>query len=161
MTDDRGQYAIHNIPSGTYEVRLDDKSMPADYKADTRKQDLEIDGRSRFVLDLHVIPLNAVTGRVYLDKNNDGKEDAEEAIEAVAVLLDNFPTATDRDGSFGFYNVEPGAHTVKLVVDRLPSGCTAASPAEVVVDLPPDKPISGITFRLIKQEKEIEFQTLH
>ncbi|MBN1883747.1 MAG: DUF11 domain-containing protein [Deltaproteobacteria bacterium] len=60
-----------------------------------------------------------VSGRVYVDSNDNGVYDrGETGAEGVVVLLDGTKTATtDRRGNFAFDNISPGAHVVSLLTD--------------------------------------------
>jgi hypothetical protein len=60
-----------------------------------------------------------VTGRVFIDSDNDGVYDhGEKGAEGVVVLLDGTRSATtDRRGNFAFDAVSPGAHMVSLLTD--------------------------------------------
>lgn len=64
-------------------------------------------------------PTGRVTGRVFIDSDNDGVYDhGEEGAEGVVVLLDGTKSATtDRRGNFAFDDVPPGAHMVSLLTD--------------------------------------------
>jgi uncharacterized repeat protein (TIGR01451 family) len=61
-----------------------------------------------------------VTGRVFIDMNDDGIYDhGEEGAEGVVVLLDGTRSSTtDRRGNFSFSDVSPGAHMVSLLKDN-------------------------------------------
>ena len=67
--------------------------------------------------------------------------------------MDGFPTSSGENGSFGFYNVAPGKHVIKLLVDHLPEGYGPASPTEIEVTMKPDSPITGLEFRLVRRER--------
>lgn len=159
-TDDRGRYVFHHIPPGTYELRLDEESLPAHYSFDGTRRRLTITSRSRETVHFRVVPLSSITGRVYQDRDEDGQWDPGEGIPGVVVHLNGQVTATEREGSFGFYNVEPRLHTIRLDTDRLPPGYLLISPAEVKVELRADRPTTGIEFKLAKRDKEVIFQEL-
>jgi uncharacterized repeat protein (TIGR01451 family) len=65
-----------------------------------------------------------VTGRVFIDADDDGVYDhGEEGAEDVVVLLDGTRSATtDRRGNFKFNDVSPGSHMVSLLKDSEFSG---------------------------------------
>jgi hypothetical protein len=158
LADEDGRYTFRHVPAGEYEIHLDESSLPADYKSDTASKQLTIDRRGRRDVNFRVIPLNTITGHVYVDTNGNGKYDIGEGVRGVVIRLGEHATATDEEGAFSFFNTEPGQHTVRLDTDRLPSGYAPASPVEQTVDLLPDRSLSDITFRLVKREKGIIFQ---
>ncbi|MDO8682554.1 MAG: stalk domain-containing protein [Armatimonadota bacterium] len=160
VADEGGRYLFRHVPRGTYEICLDNENLPADYKGDETPRLIDITSASREQIDLRAVPLNTITGRAYCDQNGDGKYDPDEGVAGIVIHVAGFATVTGSDGSFSFYNLEPGSHTISLDTDRLLAGFVPASPVEITVDLLPDRPMSGITFRLLKREKEIVFQEL-
>ncbi len=160
VADDKGRYAFRHIPPGSYEMYLDKESLPVDYNDEGMRKSIITTSASREKIDLRAIPLNTITGRAYCDQNGNGEYDPGEGTAGLVIRIAEFATVTGSDGSFGFYNLEPGSHAVSLDTARLLTGLVPGSPTEVTVDLLPDKSVSGITFRLLKQEKEIEFQAL-
>ena len=72
--------------------------------------------------------------------------------------MDGFVTGAGKDGAFAFYNLMPGKHTVRLLAERLTEGLALNSPAEITVELPLDRSVSDLVFRLKRQDKEIIFQ---
>jgi protocatechuate 3,4-dioxygenase beta subunit len=160
MTDARGGYQFRHLPSGTYQLRLEEASLPADYRAADGVRQLTVNPKTRQEVDLRVTPLNAITGTVYCDLDGDGRLDVGEGVGKAVLHLDGFVTASNDDGSFGFYNLEPGEYTIRLDAERLPAGLLPVSPPEVSLRLPPDRPVTGVSFLLARREKEIIFQEL-
>ena len=66
------------------------------------------------------------------------------AVTGVVLRLKDFATAPLADGSFGFYNLDPGNYTIELDKDRLPSGYEPASPTMANVALTSDAPTRGV-----------------
>jgi hypothetical protein len=155
-----GRYRIRFIPSGSYHLALNEASIPANYRPGNGARDLIITSRSREQVDLMVIPLNAITGHIYEDRNGNGRYDPGEGIAGAVLHLDGFATATTTDGDFGFYNIEPGHYTVRLDPQRLPEGYRALGPAEIAVDLPADRPVTGVDFQVEKPAIPIILQGL-
>jgi hypothetical protein len=63
-------------------------------------------------MDLAVIPLDSIRGRVYHDVNQNGQCDPGEGRPGMAVRLSDQVTATDAQGMYGFYNLQPNAYVV-------------------------------------------------
>lgn len=159
-TDAQGNYQMAHVPAGRYAVKLDEASLPANYQNRDARKAINVTNNTAVEADFHVIPLRAVTGVVYLDRNGNGIADPDEGVGNVVLHLNGFATATNDDGSFGFYNLAPGEHTVRVDKERLPRDLAVAVPDTITVTLQPDRSVTGVIFRLIKQEKPIIFQAL-
>jgi hypothetical protein len=63
-----------------------------------------------------------VRGVLFLDENDNGRQDAGErgAAEVVVLLDGRFPARTDAEGRFEFLAVAAGTHVLKVVPDNLP-----------------------------------------
>ena len=134
--------------------------MPAAYASDEKPRPLIVTRTSRERVDLQVIPLNAIRGRVYLDRNHNGFWDEKEGIPNVVVGVNGSVTATSATGSYAFYNQPPGRYKIRLDVQRLPKGLASASPAELDLELTPDYPLVGIDFTLEKKDMPIIMREL-
>jgi hypothetical protein len=159
VTDDRGRYQFRAVPPGTYRLSVDEGRLPADYKSDGPPREIVVANSSRLNVDLKIVPLRSICGLVALIKDVDGRRTME-SLPGIVLRLENAATATLADGSFGFYNLETGSYTIALDKDRLPPDYIPASPTEVVADLKPDSPTTGIQFLLVKREKPIRFQPI-
>jgi Carboxypeptidase regulatory-like domain len=115
-----GIYAFAHVPNGDYDLALEEAGLPADYAWDGRRLRLAVRSSGHVTEDLLVAPLNAVHGRVYVDRNGNGRFDANEGVGGAVVRLEDRVTATDRDGSYDFYNLWPGPHVVALDRAHLP-----------------------------------------
>lgn len=159
-TNSEGSYEVANLPPASYDVNLDEASIPANYKNRARPQRVAIDSRTRETIDFSLLPLHSVGGVVYLDHDNDSCFSQGEGVPAAVVYLDGFPTATDDKGNFAFFNVEPGKHLVKLDSARLPAGCSISGLEEMVVDLTPNEPVTGLEFQVARHDKPVIYQAL-
>ena len=158
-TDREGCYAVADLPTSSYEVDLDEASIPANYKNRARSQKVAIDSRTSETIDFSLLPLHSIGGVVYLDNDNDSRFSQGEGVPAAVVYLDGFPTATDETGSFAFFNVEPGRHVVKLDAARLPVGFSIAGLEEMIVELTPNEPVTGLEFQVARHDKPVIYQT--
>src|SRR6185503_1145940 len=130
ITDKTGAYTFARVPDGQFELALDRAKLPAAYASDEMPRPLNVTRTSRQTVDLQVIPLNAIRGHVYVDRNHNGFWDEDEGIPNAVVGINGSVTATSATGSYAFYNQPPGPYKVRLDVARLAKGLAPASPAE-------------------------------
>jgi hypothetical protein len=157
ITDAEGGYGFTRVPDGDFELALDRNKLPVAYAWDEQPRALTVTRTSRLTSDLQVIPLNAIRGRVYIDRNGNGRYDDKEGVPAavVGIGVAGPVTATAGDGSYAFYNQPPGRYTIRLHVKRLAKGLVAVSPAERPVELTGDQPRLGIDFTVEKRDMPI------
>src|SRR5262249_5074720 len=92
--DAHGVYSFRDLQRGDYDLSLDENHLPADYAWDGRGQRLTVSPSSRLDLDLVVAPLNAIHGRVYIDRNANGRFDEGEGVNGVVLRLEDHATMT-------------------------------------------------------------------
>ncbi|HEX5215098.1 MAG TPA: carboxypeptidase-like regulatory domain-containing protein [Vicinamibacterales bacterium] len=158
VSDADGHYTFLHLPRGTYELSLDTAFLPAAFAWDGRRQTLVVTPTSRSTASLLVAPLNAVHGRVYVDRNSNKQFDTGEGVEGIVVLLDDRAVATSADGAYSFYNVWPGAHLVHLDTARLPATFQPAAGVERPITLGDDAPVTGVEFPLTVIGKPIQWR---
>jgi SdrD B-like protein len=150
-----GTYLFRDLPRGEYDLALDESHLPADYAWDGRQQRLAVLPSSRLQLDLVVTPLNAIHGRVFADRNANGRFDEGEAVSGVVLRVQDRATMTDRDGAYSFYNLWPGAYVIRLDAARLAAGLEAAWATELAVTLVDGRPVTGADFLVAGKAKAI------
>jgi hypothetical protein len=155
ITDATGNYGFTRVPDGAFALALDKNKLPVAYASDEQPRALTVTGRSREDIDLQVIPLNAIRGRVYIDRNGNGHFDAGEGVPNAVVAVDGAVTATSATGSYAFYNQPPGRYTIRLDAQRLPKGLAPASLVELAVELSGDQPLVGADFRVEQKDMPI------
>lgn len=155
ITDEAGDYKFTRVPDGQFELALDKNKLPAAYAWDEKPRSLTVTRGSRERVDVQVIPLNAIRGRVYLDRNRNGHFDEDEGVPNAVVTVNGSVTATTATGSYAFYNQPPGRYKVRLDVPRLAKGLAPASPAELDVELTGDRPLLGVDFTVEKKDMPI------
>jgi hypothetical protein len=158
ISDRAGDYVFQNVPAGHYTIELERESLPADYGSNQKAGRLDLTARSRSTVDFQVIPLRTISGHVFWDKES-GAPGKTVGAQGIVIVLDDFATISAADGSFAFFNVEPGKHRLKIDVVRLPTRTTPVGPAEIAAELPPDRSIASLVFVVAKRDKETEFQT--
>lgn len=154
-TDPDGAWRLRHVPPGAYDLALDPGHLPADFAWDGRHRRIEIRSRSTVRADLHVTPLNAIHGRVFEDRNGNGRVDAGEAVAGAVVRIGEQLTVTGTDGAYAFYNLWPGLHNVQ--VERLPAAYVS-SRHEREVRLPDGAPVTGVDIAVDRREKPVIWQ---
>ena len=155
-----GAFVFRDLPRGEYDLALDDSHLPADYAWDGRRQRLTVMVSSRLQLDLIVTPLNSIHGRVYADRNGNGRFDNGEAVEGAVMRLQDRVTTTDRDGAYSFYNLWPGHYVIRLDAGRLPEGVEAAGAIDRAVTLEDGRPVTEADFVVIAKAKPIVWKEI-
>jgi hypothetical protein len=150
-----GTYGFHHLPAGEYELTLNEDHLPADYAWDHRDLHLTISASSRLTEDLLVTPLNAIHGRVYVDRNHNGRFDPGEGVAGAVLRLGERATATDRDGGYRFYNMAPGRYDIVLDVARLPAEMAPGPVTTVAVTLDDGRPATGADLLVTARTKPI------
>jgi len=154
-TDATGKYLFRNVPGGDYALSLDPQHLPADYAWDGRHLRLALKWSSRIDADLLVAPLNAIHGRVFCDRNANGRFDLDEGVAGVVMHLGDRVTATDQRGAYSFYNLQPGQFVVRLNADRLPPDLQPGSRLEIAVELGDNLPVTNADFQVGVKTKPI------
>jgi hypothetical protein len=158
QTDKGGRYLFPHVPAGEYVVGIDEENLAADYKIKSGHHAISLNRQRTEKVDFQVVQLRTITGHVTCGTR--GKRDRGEGVGGVVVFLGDFATSTADDGSFAFYNVEPGAHTIRLDTERLSKDYDTDSPTTLRAELTPGGSVADLSFRLIKHEKAVIFQPL-
>jgi protocatechuate 3,4-dioxygenase beta subunit len=153
-SDAGGAYRFEHLPRGEYPLRIDDAFLPADYAWDGRETWIAMTGSTHATRELRVAPLNAIHGRVYCDRNGNGRYDEGEGVANAVLRLGDRVTATDPDGGYTFFNVWPGLYTLRLDAGKLGADY-AASTVERDVELQDGHPVTGADFVVIAKAKPI------
>lgn len=161
VSDAEGRYSFACTPTGKYHIGIADESVPADYKVETNTQEIAVERDSNQSVDFRLIPYGCILGRVYMDKNGNNAYDAGEGLAEIPVAANDHVTATDKDGNFGFFNLEPGHYLVRIPVEYLDKKYTVRGSMLANVDLPPKGSITNLEFRLDFKKKPIIFADLN
>ena len=161
LTDENGVYQFQRVPDGTFQLRVDEASLPADYAVLKPSQEVEIGVRSEMRVDFSVTPLHVIQGRVCWDKNDNRQCDPDEGLPRVPIHLGRRITATREAGVFMFHNLSPGRHTVRLGLGPARAKeWIPLSPTEVDVELESGLASRRIEFLLQKKTKPVVYQKL-
>jgi hypothetical protein len=156
-SDADGAYMFDHLPAGDYDLLLDETHLPADYAWDGRRLHIAITSSSRLDVPLLVAPLNAIHGRVYVDRNGNGRFDIGEGVADAVVRLGDRVTSTDRDGAYSFFNVWPGTYALALDRSRLAATLEVVGPADLTVTLDDARPVTGADFQLRPKTKPVNW----
>ncbi|HYU35267.1 MAG TPA: hypothetical protein VEW48_24200 [Thermoanaerobaculia bacterium] len=159
VTADDGSYAIPHVPRGQYEARIPEDALPASWAA-RGARGVEIKGRDRAEIDLELVPLGHVRGRVWEDRDGDGRPSPDEGVGRVVVLLGDRATSTEADGSFGFFNLSSGSYRLEIDPAHLPQGFILAAPSRMDLGLPPGSSLDNVALRVMRKQRPIIFQDL-
>jgi len=155
-----GRYQFAHVPSGDFELALDPDFLPADYAWDGRGRRVSIRSSSRSLQDLVVAPLNAIRGRVFADRDGNGRYDTGEGVAGAVVRIGGRVTATNAEGAYDFYNLMPGLHVVELETAKLPPGFDSGERTRVSVELREDRPSNGIDFVVVATSKPVIWRSI-
>src|SRR5690349_14012705 len=150
MTGIDGSYRFEHVPPGDHELSVSAQHLPAAFGSGDQPRILKVGSNAPSRADIGVTALRAIHGRVFVDRNGNGRVDEDEGIAAVVVRLDERGTATltNQAGAFDFYNLEPGTYSVWIDASRLNAGLELESTGRLAVDLQPDRPATNVDFRL-------------
>ncbi len=151
VTAPDGSWSLVNIPPGDYSAEIQLDTVPAGFAPTTPTTvDVAVPlGGSGFV-EHGVAPVSAIGSTVWIDSDQDGELDPDEAgIPGVRVLLINASGATigqqvtDANGEYLFEDLLPGTYTVRIDRDSIPSGLVPVSDPDGRLDLETEVRVSG------------------
>jgi hypothetical protein len=160
-TREDGSYRFPHTPPGDFELSLDPSHLPAQYASDDVKQHVRPERGRDIRRDLRAVPLHAIDGHVYIDRNSNGQFDPGEGVSNVVLRLANTgaATMTESDGSYAFYDLAPNPYDVQVDAERLNRDLVVASDNLLRVNLDADaRPKGGVDFRVAPRQKPIIMQ---
>jgi hypothetical protein len=134
VSDDNGQYRFESITAGDHRVYLDLLSIRADLTLldDANADSMLLPGRSQTV-DFRLVRTGRVTGRVWLDANENGVFDTGElTLGDVLIQCAGKDTLTDNDGYFVIGDLPPGEHKINIDAGSIPAKTQVASKSIIV-----------------------------
>lgn len=124
VTDDAGRFRFDYVEPGTYKLGFDLKSLNADYLPVTDERMVRVREGENLFLYFGVTMGGSVSGLIFMDKNANGTLDrGEEPLRLIGVELDGGKkvTYTNKDWTFYFENLPLGEHTLRIMLDTLPT----------------------------------------
>lgn len=119
-TNKKGYFKLPSVSSGVHNLSVNLRNVPAYYEPSVEKSEFTIERGKTIRLNLSLIPLGLISGKLVLDLNENGRVDKEEPLLAdIQInLLKNgelYRTAfTNSKGIFYFDNVRPGLYTIQV-----------------------------------------------
>jgi hypothetical protein len=159
VTDAAGRYSISGIPAGRHRVKLDLKYIRASLNPG---QGLEkkfwSTGLPGSRADFPMVPLTAVSGRVFWDTDRNGRMDStEQGLPGIYVLMNGARkfVQSDQDGRFLFHNLEPG--TIRFFIDPkyLPDTLEVIGPHEFFLTIEDRKGAPPLQFAVARKMRPI------
>lgn len=160
FTDDEGRYLFRKVPPGGYELSLEEAGLPAHLQALSVPLDVRVARGQRRDHALIVAPLGRISGRVFVDRDDDRRIGAGETVGGVVLLLGEQATTSDRDGSFTFHNLPAGRYTVQVAASLLSEDLQTAAPSRYDIGLPAGGSLDGLAVRLLPRRRPIVFQEM-
>jgi hypothetical protein len=155
-----GSYEFAHVPTGEFDLALDKAHLPADYAVDDVRRPVDLTNARSTQLDLRAIPLHAISGHVYVDRNDNDQFDRGEGVVNVVVRLSvgGAATMTDSEGAYGFYNLPPNHYQVRVDAERLSSDLVVTSPDGAEVELEGSRSQTRVDLRVTLRVKPIIMQ---
>lgn len=122
-TDPNGVYHFEAVTEGDHKIYLDLLSVRADLTLlDRSALDLRITGGESTKFDFRLVRTGRITGRVWLDADQNGKFDEGEIplADIRIVTASGHDTLTTADGYYTITDLAPGEHTVFIDEKTLP-----------------------------------------
>ncbi|MFT3744176.1 MAG: hypothetical protein QM785_07770 [Pyrinomonadaceae bacterium] len=157
-TDVNGLFAFDALPSGEHKVAIDLMSVRADLTMlDGGSRDVILDPGKLTQFDFRLVRTGRITGRVWLDTNENGTfDDGEMPLADVRVVTGSGrDTLTDADGSFALADLPPGEHVFLLDEKTLPEK-TVSGKKPLAVQAFPGRETSDVFLTVINIPAEVK-----
>lgn len=158
VSDQNGLYNFESVASGEHKVYLELLSVRADLTVldgDSKKMVLAA-GRDP-VFDFRLVRTGRITGRVWLDTNENGRFDENETplADIRVVTASGRDTLTDSEGFFTIADLPPGEHVVLLDEKTVPEK-TIAGFKPLAVRVLPGQETPGTLLPVIAAPAEVK-----
>ena len=130
VTDVNGLFSFEAVEAGQHKVYVDLLSVRADMTlVDGGSRDLDLEPGTHTQLDFRLARSGRITGRVFIDANENGRfDEGEQTLSDVRVVTSSGrDTLTDSDGVFSIADLAPGEHVVLIDEKTLPEKLLPAS----------------------------------
>jgi hypothetical protein len=150
-TDAQGHFKFNYMNPIAQKVYLDLATVPPEWMTAQTEQWVQVKPRRAANAIFALRKAADIKGRVFVDQNSDGRfQDTEEPLENVILKLTpgDRITQTNADGEFKFESLAPGAYTVTISPDGIPTGYEVVSKSETKVDLAAGAQVHDVNFTL-------------
>lgn len=122
-SNEEGLFRFNPVFSDTYLLNFNFRNLSADYTPVTKEKLVNVRENENIFLNFGLTLNGSISGKLYLDANNNGKfDEGEKPLSWVGISLDDEVSAyTDKRGEFYFENISLGAHEIKIIKESLPS----------------------------------------
>lgn len=122
ITDSDGYYYLRNVEAGPHKVGIDIKTLPLNFIPTVPIQaEIKLFEGMTYSLNFPIRALRTISGRVYLDRNNNNSFDpGDEALSNLEVRLGSAKTLTNNNGDFMFKNLSAGEFILEINEPALP-----------------------------------------
>jgi hypothetical protein len=162
-TDTQGFFRFPPFYPGRYELEV--RNLPFDAAPPKIPVSVELDVGKRIFVNLPLVPVLYIEGKVFNDTNQDGAlTEGEGGFEQVFINLaaedgTTINAYTGQEGRFRFLNILPGQYTLSLDLVSLPSRFSFSTPEKVTLRIVGDPPPPVLFGGYIKpKEVVITFQ---
>jgi hypothetical protein len=101
--DTGGAFQFRNLVPGSYQLEIDPATLPANFRTPSQNfWAVVINPLENFYLDIPQVAERAISGVVFIDKNGNGKfeADIDEIVEGARVLAGQTEAATGKSGTY-------------------------------------------------------------
>ncbi len=162
FTDDKGYALIEKVVPGERKAKVDLTRMPIDlYVRGPSVKTVTVEPLGTAAVDFPMVKTGSIRGRVYIDKNKNGKYDKfiDEPMPNVRVYLspELKDTLTFSDGSYAFDYTYPGTYDVCMDMQSAPSIYRLSSREKIPVSLREQDKATDIDFIFSPRQIEMGY----
>lgn len=135
VTDSEGRYVFYNVATGIHRLSLDETTLPVVYNPVEHRRMIHVIAGSSLKEDLGVIVVGAVSGKVFIDANDNGAyDDGETTLAGVRVQTEagDVWATTDQQGAY-YIQLMAGEHRLNIDASTLPSNVKPSADRDVKV----------------------------
>ncbi|BCM92215.1 hypothetical protein IAD21_04094 [Abditibacteriota bacterium] len=166
-TGENGQFALTDLPAGSYEVGMIVKTLPIDLAIlEPDKAMVNVPAGKSGTIDFPVVRTGQAKGVVFNDANRNGQQDEGESGIANAIVRvedSDVVSFTDKQGNFALYNLPPKNWKISVDAAAMTQGLqeyetTGTSP--VSIDVKPNGDVTGVNLGVVEKERDVVVEPL-
>lgn len=153
LTDGEGRYSFENVKEGRYLLSMGEEGVSARFgPVGGWIREIEVSSGERVDVDIAMVPLASVEGRIFIDTNgNFAWDPGEDVLEPVMVTLEPLgKRSISSGGVYRFSGLFPGVYRIRIDEENLGDGYRLRSIPERGVALAPGENAKDIDFILEK-----------
>jgi hypothetical protein len=157
VSDEKGLFRVGRVPPGEYRLRLGLASLPVDLNAEQEVQEITVRGRKTTAVTFNLRRVGSVKGSVTVLPSELGALDPTAGVGIVITAGEGRDTVTGAENEFTLTGLPRGKHRITLVATTIPPDFQVVGPAEIEVEVDPEKPAPVIRFEISPKRRAIEF----